>query len=65
MIIAFEQDTKSRVLLLIGSLENAYRQRKRIVRCLATGSINEISTTTHLNSKVVAFDPADATLDNA
>ena len=27
--------------------------------------INEISTTTHLNSKVVAFDPADATLDNA
>ncbi len=58
MIIAFEQDTKSRVLLLIGSLENAYRQLKRIVRCLVMESINEISTTTHLNSKVLALDPA-------
>ncbi len=27
-------------------------------RCLAMESINEISTTTHLNSKVVALDPA-------
>jgi len=30
MIIAFEQDTKPRVLLLIGSLENAYPSLKRM-----------------------------------
>jgi len=30
MIIAFEQDTKSRVLLLLGSLEKACRKLKRM-----------------------------------